>query len=289
MNQILCGDASTVLKTLPDESIQCCVTSPPYFGHRCYGVKGQIGLEESVEEYVEKLVLVFQEVKRVLKKNGSLFIVIGDSYRDKQVLGIPWRLAFSLQNEGWILRQDCIWSKKNPLPESVKDRCTRSHEYVFLLSKTKKYYFNSEAIQEDTKYAHEAKWDNGLNGHGGGSSKKGQGSTTRKFGSNPLKKNKRSVWCVNTKPILGLNHFATFPPDLIEPCILAGSKKGDLILDPFFGSGTTGIVSQKLNRNYLGIELNPEYIQMAEKRIQDFKKKVEVIPHQEKQLELISS
>ena len=320
MNEVTCGDSLEVLKTLVDESVDCVITSPPYFGLRDYGMAGQIGLEETPEAYIQNLVDLFREAKRVLKKEGTLWLNLGDSYssgqrttttpqtvrgkrgeketnarppviewaKQKDLLGIPWRVAFALQADGWYLRQDIIWHKPNPMPESVTDRCTKSHEYIFLLTKSPKYYFDNEAIKED------AVWD--LDGNGTQARKErareglksypeGKRSGIR-FGGNKYgdsddpkhatksgneyivtgKRNRRSVWTVTTKPFKEA-HFATFPESLIEPMILAGCPKGGIVLDPFMGAGTTAVVAKKLGRNYLGIELNPEYIKIAQKRI----------------------
>jgi DNA modification methylase len=287
---------------MEDNSVDCCVTSPPYYGLRDYGVDGQLGLEDSPEEYVEKISEIFNEVKRVLKPSGTLWLNIGDSYakvgasglgvkgesstlggsntgaypkikkkiptglKAKDLIGIPWRVAFRLQQDGWYLRQDIIWSKPNPMPESVRDRCTKSHEYIFLLAKSDTYFFDYVAVKEPSIYANEAKYDNGKNGHFGGESHAGQGSSTRKFGEDPTKRNRRSVWTVTTKPFPKA-HFATFPKDLIEPCILAGCPKGGIVLDPFFGSGTTGLVARENQRQFIGIEINEDYIKIAEERL----------------------
>lgn len=256
---ILEGDAMVGLQRLPENSIQCCVTSPPYWGLRDYGVKGQIGLEASLNQFINNLVTVFREVRRVLKDDGVLWLNIGDSYtsggrtwrapdkknpvramsvrpdtpeglKPKDLIGVPWRLALALQQDGWYLRSDIIWEKPNAMPESVKDRPTRSHEYIFLLSKSEKYFYDYEAIRE------------------------------------PNGRNRRSVWSVNTQGFPAA-HFATFPPKLIEPCILGGTKPGDFVLDPFFGSGTVGVVSRDLDRQFVGIELNPEYVKIALNRL----------------------
>lgn len=295
------GDCLEVLKTMPSESVQTCVTSPPYFGLRDYGVEGQIGLEETPQAYVAKMVEVFEEVRRVLKPDGTLWLNLGDSYaarlrqsgedyagklsqsakgqikegqralptglKEKDLIGIPWRVAFALQEAGWWLRQDLIWAKPNPMPESVTDRCTKSHEYIFLLTKSAKYFYDAEAVKEksqvsdkwkepDTKYLQKTF---------------GNGETSLKAGFNRVgviggDRNKRSVWNVALQPFKGA-HFATFPPKLIEPCILAGSREGDTVLDPFNGAGTTGLVSLRHKRNYIGIELNPAYIEIAKKRL----------------------
>lgn len=322
-NKIYQGDALEVLRTFEDNSIDCCVTSPPYYALRDYGtgtwvggnhdcphyrvskcsdktitghkrmqennspvgdaiykdvcpmcgairVDNQIGLEPTSYEYIERLTEVFKEVYRVLKPEGTLWLNIGDSYngsggnhkegqkndtgfqgvsgvrcggkgakveglKPKDLIGIPWMLAFSLRDSGWYLRQDIIWHKLNPMPESVKDRCTKSHEYIFLMSKSQKYYFDYEAIQEDSI-------------------------------DNIGKRNKRDVWSVSVKPCKEA-HFATYPQELIAPCILAGCPQDGIVLDPFMGSGTTAIVASKLGRDYVGIELNPDYKEMAERRI----------------------
>ena len=280
---ILQGCCIEILKTLEEKSIHSCVTSPPYFGLRDYGVKGQIGLEITPEEYVSKILEVFSEVKRVLRDDGTLWLNLGDSYAQNQsagdrvtkyspkqktskgtyssevkcpvgykvkdLIGIPWMVAFALRSDGWYLRQDIIWHKPNPMPESVTDRCTKSHEYIFLLSKSPKYHFDHEAIKEK------------------GVMSKGDSAELEEKGYNT--RNKRSVWIVNTKPFKEA-HFATFPMDLIEPCILASCPENGTVLDPFFGAGTTGITCIKNKRNYIGIELNQDYIDIAKKRISDF-------------------
>ena len=262
-----------------------CVTSPPYYGLRDYGgEENQIGQEESPEEFVDQLVEVFRNVREVLTDDGTLWLNIGDSYynyrkdgcipkqtfsntrqdlpittprrsnklvgyKDKDLIGIPWLLAFALRKDGWYLRQDIIWNKPNPMPESVKDRCTKSHEYIFLLSKSKNYYYDNEAIKEPTK-----------ENRAGSYSGIAKGNTT---------KNKRSVWTVNKKPYKGA-HFATFPPELIEPCIKAGSQKGDIILDPFIGSGTTAMVAKSLGRHYIGCELHESYNDLIQNRVSQY-------------------
>jgi site-specific DNA-methyltransferase (cytosine-N4-specific) len=261
---IIENDALTALSELPDNTFQCCVTSPPYWGLRDYGINNQIGAEMSVTDYVNKLVAIFKEVYRVLTPDGTLWLNIGDSYtsggrtwrqadkkypvremsyraptpeglKPKDLIGVPWRLAFALQADGWHLRSDIIWYKPNCFPESVKDRPTQSHEYLFLMSKSERYYYDHEAIKEPTKEK------NGL-------------------------RNKRSVWEVKTEPFKGA-HFAVFPPSLVKPCILAGSKPDSLVLDPFFGSGTVGEVCIMTKRKCVGIELNPEYTKIAKERI----------------------
>lgn len=272
MNKIFTGDSLKILKTLESETVQTCVTSPPYFGLRDYGMKGQIGLEETPDAYVAKMVELFHEVYRVLKNDGTLWLNLGDSYgRFKQLIGIPWRVAFALQADGWYLRQDIIWHKPNPMPESVTDRCTKAHEYIFLLSKSSSYYYDHEAVKEPLA---EATLQDLARRKNPGS----HNGLTRQFGKmaglgagprvNGDTRNRRSVWTVSTKPYKGA-HFATFPPALIEPCILAGAPEMQVVLDPFFGSGTTGAVAKKLGRQFIGIELNSEYVKLAKARLAD--------------------
>lgn len=348
------GNCLEILKTLEPESVNCCVTSPPYWGLRDYGVEGQLGLEKTPEEYVEKLVAVFSEVKKCLRPDGVLFLNLGDTYaangghkqsagdkqntnkgsikhevrnpspglKPKDLVGIPWMVAFALRSDRWFLRQDIIWSKPNPMPESVTDRCTKSHEYIFLLSKSAKYYYNHEAIKEPsvcgdngsrfdigkTGMNKDRNWkkrplvkkglsrDNGSHiVHGNKVGRSDGGKACNKPGQ--LTRNKRSVWTVedhnqliewlydnnieilkdylsttpdvwniSTKPYKEA-HFATFPPDLIKPCILAGCPEKGIVIDPFSGAGTTGKVAKENNRSYIGIELKPEYHKMGEKRI----------------------
>lgn len=304
INQIICGDCLEVMKGWPDESIDCCVTSPPYWGLRDYGVEEQLGLEKTPEEYVEKMVWVFREVKRLLKPQGTLWLNLGDSYcgggrgwkycnpegkqltnkgtigvyksdipkglKPKDLVGIPWRVAFALQADGWYLRQDIIWHKPNPMPESVTDRCTKSHEYIFLLAKNKKYYYDNEAIKEDSidaeSYTGRRPRSAGQMDETDPDNYKFHGSIGEdgklRSGQKYLKRNKRSVWAVNTNPYPDA-HFAVFPPDLIKPCILAGCPKDGIVLDPFMGSGTTAVVAAQNGRNYVGVELNPEYINLG--------------------------
>lgn len=264
MIDIKIGDCRDILKTIPSNSVNCCVTSPPYFNLRDYNAPGQIGREKSPEEYINELAAVFEEVKRVLKPDGTLFLNLGDSYgKGKQILGIPWRVAFALQADGWYLRQDIIWQKNNPMPESVRDRCTKAHEYIFLLAKSQKYFFDNEAIKEPSVYPNDNRKsrvkptakDFQRDGN-----KLTEGSATYTF------KNKRSVWLISTKPYKGA-HFATFPPKLAETCILAGCPADGVVLDPFAGSGTVGEVCNRLNRNAILIELNPAYEKLIFDRV----------------------
>ena len=291
-NKIINGDCIEVLKGIEDRSVNCCVTSPPYWGLRDYGVDGQLGLENTPNEYVDNLVRVFREIRRVLKHDGTLWLNLGDSYagncsqssnngragygnprekivsrlfdgiKSKDLIGIPWRVAFALQADGWYLRQDIIWHKPNPMPESVTDRCTKSHEYIFLLSKSQKYYYNNESIKE------QASPDTSVRDRDSTKLNNCPGRT--KMGglkvNNYEYRNKRDVWTIPTQPFSDA-HFATFPKDLIRPCIKAGCPIDGIVIDPFMGSGTTGCVCVEENRNYLGIELNPEYINIAISRI----------------------
>ena len=294
--KIINGDCRDVLKTLPSQSVHCCVTSPPYFGLRDYGHNGQMGLEPTPEEFVFELVSVLREVRRVLRDDGTLWLNIGDSYagggkgpagnlgkkhnerhmehtkasgfvphgcKPKDLIGIPWMVAFALRADGWYLRQDIIWHKPNPMPESVTDRCTKAHEYIFLLSKSERYYFDHEVIKEDGVIPAGTK---GAKGSADRQKQKGVNARPPEYKIYDGKRNKRSVWTVTTKPFKGA-HFATFPPDLIEPCILAGCPEGGTVLDPFGGSGTTGLVADLHKRNALLIELNPDYIEIANKRV----------------------
>ena len=301
MNMIEFGDCRETMRRWKEQGIkaQTCVTSPPYFGLRDYGHDGQIGLEETPEEYIKAMVEVFRCVWDVLEDNGTLWLNIGDSYagyhgnknaayegapsnkggyfenqrktlvnhngiKSKDLIGIPWMLAFALRADGWYLRQDIIWHKPNPMPESVQDRCTKAHEYIFLLSKSQKYYYDIDSIKEEAINA--GNLSDSFKGKQGGAEYQaqsgGEGSDKKIYDL----KNKRSVWTVTTKPYEGA-HFAVFPQDLIEPCILAGAPVGGIVLDPFMGSGTTAQVAQHLGRKYLGCELNPEYKPLQEKRL----------------------
>ncbi len=293
------GDCLESMRGMPDASVNCCVTSPPYFGLRDYGVKGQIGLESTPEEFVANLVNIFREVRRVLKNDGTLWLVIGDSFnaagrnghgsrenckqgtnrasaqgqdkcrpsveylKPKDLIGIPWMVAFALRTDGWYLRSDIIWAKPNPMPESVTDRPTKSHEYIFLFSKNEKYYYDHEAVKEPAvKGAAGSKFNEGKTAtHQLGRSGAGERieSETR---------NRRDVWTVASQPFSGA-HFATFPPKLIEPCILAGCPAGGIVLDPFGGAFTTGMVAQHLNRAAWLCELNPEYIEIGNRRLEE--------------------
>lgn len=332
MTKLLQGDCREVLKTLPNNSVNCCVTSPPYFGLRDYGVVGQIGREQTPAAYVAELVTVFAEVRRVLREDGTLWLNLGDSYnahpgqrketdkaggkqrsvrgstaapsrsiaacKPKDLIGIPWRVAFALQADGWYLRQDIIWHKPNPMPESVTDRCTKSHEYVFLLSKSERYYFDQKAIAEPVTQStierlNQPNLENQIGsdrvpgktngdmkavGRGGKNAFRGQGHM-RGGDNGPANRdgrdmrdvgvgdtrNRRSVWTVCTQPYKEA-HFATFPPALIAPMILAGCPVGGTVLDPFGGSGTTGEVAEGMGRDSILIELNPAYIELQRQR-----------------------
>lgn len=340
--QIIVGDCRERLAELADQGVHCCVTSPPYFGLRDYGVDGQMGLEATPEEYVAGMVTVFREVRRVLRDDGTLWLNMGDSYagsgrgngsegskqrtnagslveptnrgstlaagfheaarqadaigrawvkppkglKQKDLIGVPWLLAFALRADGWYLRQDIIWSKPNPMPESIRDRCTKAHEYIFLLSKSERYYFDAAAIREDRVGDEDAAIFRGGSYVAGEPSPRVVVGNKRVRGVPPrhaqygessdqsgldmvgrgMGRNKRSVWEVATSPFSEA-HFATFPPALIEPCILAGCPVGGTVLDPFGGAGTTGLVADRLQRNAILIELNPEYAEMARRRI----------------------
>lgn len=293
--KILVGDAVARLRELSDGSVRTCVTSPPYWGLRDYGNDGQLGLEPTPQEFVENLCQVFDEVWRVLADDGTVWVNLGDTYannggsvqpqRDnsgatggferpksignaikaKDLVGIPWRFAFAMQDRGWYLRQDIIWAKPNPMPESVTDRCTKSHEYVFLLTKNPRYYFDHEAIKEPAIHANDRRNGKGRHTYTGKRAEN-DGLVQQSFVTVNDTRNKRSVWTVNTKAYKEA-HFAVYPTELIEPCVKAGSAVGDTVLDPFSGSGTTGEVALKLGRNYVGCELNPDYAKLSEKRI----------------------
>lgn len=308
MNIIEFGDCRDIMRRWASEGVkaQTCVTSPPYYGLRDYGRDGQIGLEETPEEYIAAMVEVFRCVRDVLADDGTVWLNIGDSYynyrpgkgqalvkqsvanndqdlpqtcarrgnkldglKEKDLIGIPWMLAFALRADGWYLRQDIIWHKPNPMPESVQDRCTKAHEYIFLLSKSQKYYFDADSIREP----HKRLWDesNGGNMSDVGHKKNGKIETKQTHPKgyplpNELGANKRSVWTITTKPYSGA-HFAVFPQELIEPCILAGAPVGGIVLDPFMGSGTTAQVAQNLGRQYIGCELNADYKPLQDNRV----------------------
>ena len=305
MNKIEFGDCRETMRRWKEQGIkaQTCVTSPPYFGLRDYGHDGQLGLEETPEEYIKTMVEVFRCVWDVLEDDGTLWLNIGDSYcnsngfaraspeyqregrnnmpandrkldklhetglKTKDLIGIPWMLAFALRADGWYLRQDIIWHKPNPMPESVQDRCTKAHEYIFLMSKSQKYYYDADAIKEAAIHEGRIVKASGSDAKNGA---KGEfGATAAGFTTHDTlvaDRNRRSVWTVTTKPYAGA-HFAVFPSDLIEPCILAGAPVGGIVLDPFMGSGTTAQVAQNLGRQYIGCELNPDYKPLQDKRI----------------------
>lgn len=303
MYTIIQADCIEGMKTLPDESIHCVVTSPPYYGLRDYGVDGQIGLEDTPEAYVERLVNVFREVRRILRHDGTVWLNLGDSYagsgkgpagnlgakhdernmeyihsriipsglKAKDLIGIPWRVAFALQADGWWLRQDIIWHKPNPMPESVTDRCTKSHEYIFLLTKSERYYYDAEAVKENAA-GNSGFAKQRMSGNAFISKNKSEyikdassGHGYESFIDNGTR-NKRSVWTVPTRPYKEA-HFAVFPPKLIEPCVLAGSPTNGVVFDPFTGSGTTAEVALKFGRSFIGTELNPEYVELIHKRL----------------------
>jgi len=265
--KIMIGDAISRLRELPDASVQTCVTSPPYWGLRDYGNDGQLGLEATPQEFVDNLCRVFDEVWRVLADDGTLWVNLGDSYLDKSLAGVPWRFAFAMQDRGWYLRQDIIWSKPNPMPESVRDRCTKSHEYLFLLTKNERYYFDHEAISEPAIHAEDNRAGLGRL-HYRGKREGAAGTGQENFVAIKERRNKRSVWNVSVARYAGA-HFAVYPPGLIEPCVLAGSTEGDLVLDPFSGSGTTGEVALQNNRNYIGVELNRDYAELSRGRLEN--------------------
>jgi DNA modification methylase len=261
---VLNGDARTVLSTLPADSAQTCVTSPPYFGLRDYGNDGQIGLEQTPEAYVAELVSVFREVRRVLKTDGTLWLNLGDSYAHKQLSGVPWRVAFALQADGWLLRSDIIWHKPNPMPESVTDRPTKAHEYVFLLTKSERYAYDAAAIAEPSQQPERVRLDR----VGGASHKERNQHSEGGLFTGAATRNARSVWSIQTEPFAGA-HFATMPTELAKRCILAGSQVGDIVLDPFGGAGTTGLVADRIGRHAMLVELNPKYVSIARHRITD--------------------
>ena len=301
VDTILFGDSRETLKEF-DGKARTCVTSPPYYGLRNYGnEEDQIGQEQTPEEYIQNLVEVFRSVRDVLTDDGTLWVNIGDSYynyrpgkgqalpkqtvsktkqdlpdkcakrgnkleglKEKDLIGIPWMLAFALRADGWYLRQDIIWHKPNPMPESVKDRCTKSHEYLFLLSKNKKYYYDNEAIKEPVKQDWGPRNRDAGKYHNPGTGLVPHSGLSKSYD----RKNKRDVWTVTNKPYKGA-HFAVYPPDLIEPCIKAGSEEGDIVLDPFMGSGTTALVSKSLNRHYIGCELHEDYGRLIQKRLSE--------------------
>ena len=307
LDTIFCGDALDVLRTLPDNSVHCCITSPPYYALRDYGVDGQIGREERPAQYVVRLTEVFSEVRRVLLPSGTLWLNIADTYcgtgskgdhldpknpsgrneqgvslaqrvenvKAKDMIGIPWMLAFALRDYGWYLRSDIIWQKANPMPESTKDRPSRCYEHIFLLSKSRRYYYDAAAIAEPVAASTPARMKRGF-GAGNKYSADIPGQKHQHLNDHrpngyadediPQLRNKRDVWQINTVPYRG-GHFATFPPKLAETCLLAGCPPGGVVLDPFLGSGTTAAVAKQLGRHYIGIELNPEYCTLAQKRI----------------------
>jgi len=302
-NMIYQGEAFDVLKQFPNQSINTCVTSPPYWGLRNYNVEDQLGLEDTPEEYVERLTEIFHEVKRVLKDDGTFWLNLGDSYngsggaggdynegglkegqrkypgrnvdnlKPKDLVGIPWRIAFALQDDGWYLRNDIIWHKPNPMPESVTDRCTTSHEHIFLLSKSKQYHYNQDAIREPHKTKNELESRDDLDNKGEHGGTRSDLARSRDEYYHKEGRNKRDVWQVTTQPFPEA-HFAVYPPDLIRPCVKAGCPEDGVVLDPFFGAGTTGLVAKEQGKDYIGIELNKDYIEMAKDRIKEVQKEL---------------
>lgn len=315
MNKIEFGDCREIMRRWKEEGVkaQTCVTSPPYYGLRDYGHEGQIGLEETPEQYIAAMVEVFRCVWDVLEDDGTLWLNIGDSYynyrpghgqrqskqsiasqkfseveichkrglkldglKEKDLIGIPWMLAFALRADGWYLRQDIIWHKPNPMPESVRDRCTKAHEYIFLLSKSVKYYYDNESVSEPITDSSAPRMLQDIKNQTGSERVPGKTSGYRRADGTVMVKptrNRRSVWTVNTKPYKGA-HFATFPPTLIEPCILAGAPVGGIVLDPFMGSGTTAQVALQHDRQYLGCELNQDYEKLQKKRLSNIQLKI---------------
>ena len=322
MNKIEFGDCRETMRRWAADGVkaQMCVTSPPYFGLRDYGHEGQIGLEQTPEQYIAAMVEVFRCVRDVLADDGALWVNIGDSYaaqsggntnglgsstlttgttierreevertkgsklprtippgcKPKDLIGIPWLLAFALRADGWYLRQDIIWHKPNPMPEPVRDRCTKAHEYIFLLSKSGRYFFDREAMKEPVSASTVARLAQDVGNQRGGDRVPGKTNGPMEAVGNGETRNRRSVWTVATRPYKGA-HFATFPPALIEPCILAGSRPGDIVLDPFMGSGTTAAVALQHGRRYLGCELNPDYGPLQDERIKDALNSIKLI------------
>ena len=310
LNSIICGDALETLKKFPDECINSCITSPPYYGLRDYHNERQIGRETTVEEYLDRLIKVFKEVRRVLKKDGTCFIVIADSYagscgkgqstdlkypkgrngqsssitqkvlgcKPKDMLGVPWRLALALRDNGWYLRSDIIWHKENAMPEACRDRPSRSYEHIFLLTKSPKYYYDFDAMKEPVKTSSKKRYVRGRSENNkyldedAGISVQNI-NKARKYGEYkgdniPQFRNKRDIWTINTTSFRG-NHYATFPPKLAEICMVAGSPVNGIVLDPFIGSGTIGMVALLQGRNYIGIEINEDYCKLARQRIRE--------------------
>ncbi|MBE9238891.1 site-specific DNA-methyltransferase [Anabaena aphanizomenioides LEGE 00250] len=275
-NFLINGEALDALKKLPDSLVQTVVTSPPYYGQRDYGKEKQIGIEESADEYINRLLEIFEEVKRVLKEDGTLWLNVGDKYIDGNLAGLPWKLALALKERGWILRSDIIWYKPNAMPSSVKNRPTTDHEYIFLLAKSSKYYYDADAIREPhVTFSENSKMRGGRNhlGKKGGTPEQGKNAGNSNLHNgrwdqafHPKGRNKRTVWEVPLSKFRDA-HFAVFPEQLIEPCILAGSSEGGIVLDPFFGSGTVGLVAMKKGRKFIGIDINEDYCQIASKRI----------------------
>ncbi|MCA9216143.1 MAG: site-specific DNA-methyltransferase [Planctomycetales bacterium] len=276
LNHIYHGDARQVLQSFEDESIDCVVTSPPYFKQRDYAGKGQIGREKKPQQFVDALVGTFSEVHRTLKSTGTIWVVLGDKYDKGRLLGTPWRFALAMQDAGWILRSDIIWHKPNAMPSSVKTRPTTDHEYVFFFTKSQDYYYDADAVREPhVTFSENSKMMGGRNHFNkrGGTPEQGKNSGNNNLHDarwdqafHPKGRNKRTVWSIPLSKFREA-HFAVFPEKLVETCILAGSPEQGVVLDPFFGAGTTGVVAERLNRSYVGIDCNADYCEMARRRI----------------------
>jgi DNA modification methylase len=282
-NTIISGDSWQTIQTLPDQTVQCVVTSPPYFGHRQYAkddtlAAREFGRETTPNDYVQKLVTLFDQIKRVLKDDGTLWLNLGDTYRDGELVGIPWRVALALKDAGWLLRSEIIWHKPNAMPSSVKNRPTTAHEHLFLLAKSPQYSYNADAIREPhVTFSDKSRMKGGRNhfgkrdstpeqGKNGGSANLHNGRWDQAF--HPLGRNKRTVWEIPLSKFREA-HFAVFPESLVEVCVLAGSAPDDLVLDPFMGAGTTAVVAKRLGRKFVGLELVPRYVEIARKRVQN--------------------
>lgn len=287
LDTVIVGDSWETAKTLPSETVRCIVTSPPYFGHRQYASDNlrelEFGGEKSPKDYVDKLVALFTELKRILKPDGTVWLNLGDTYRDGQLVGIPWRVALAMQDSGWLLRSEIIWHKPNAMPSSVKNRPTVDHETIFLFAKSSDYYYDADAIREPhVTFSEESKMKGGRNHLGKANSTpekgKNEGNPNLHRGRwdqafHPLGRNKRTIWSIPLGKFRDA-HFAVFPPQLVQTCLLAGSEKSDIVLDPFMGSGTTALVAKEWNRHFIGLELVPEYAEMTLKRLAQIQPKL---------------